>query len=132
MTEGPSNVKAKPITMKQQWLTIAVFVAAIIAVDLANYISDPVEYRRLNLNFFTAVGGLLLSGGHAIWLWMDRRRRGLYIGRWRYGIVFFPLPAVWMYLALEYRTRAIYFIGLCTAIYLVMAGFSQALMAIPR
>jgi hypothetical protein len=107
-------------TLRQEWMVIAICSALAIAVEFVNCISDPVAVRRDKTTLLSIVGALLWWFGHALWLTMDRRRRGLEVGRWRYGVIFFGPLAIWLYLVLEYRVRALYLIPLSLAIYAVI------------
>ncbi len=111
---------APPITLQKEWITIGVFSGFIVMAEVMAYFYDPAEFERGKRNVFSVVAGLLWWLGHGLWLSMDRRRRGLEMGRWRYAVVFLGPLAIWIYLTLEYRARAVYLIPLSLAIYIVI------------
>jgi hypothetical protein len=115
------NSAPPSVTVMQEWLVIALFGSLAVGVELLSYFFDPAEYRNGKTNGFTIVGSLIGWLGHALWLTMDRRRRGLPIGWWRFGVIFLGPVAIWLYLAIEYRARALYLIPLSLAVYLVIA-----------
>jgi hypothetical protein len=66
---------------------------------------------------------LACSLGHAMWISMDRRRRGHNVGAWRYFAILLGPLAVVVYLILEYRGRGVlgalvYAAGLTAAVLL--------------
>lgn len=101
-------------------MVVASCSAVLIAVELWNQCSNPQAYRRNETTLLSILGTLVGWFGHALWLTMDRRRRGLEIGPWRFGVIFFGPFAIWLYLALEYRLRALYLIPLSLAVYLAI------------
>jgi len=117
-----------PITVRKEWLVIALFGGLYVGVELLSYFYDPKEYRNQQTNVFDVAASLIGWLGHAIWLSMDRRRRGLPIGWWRFGVIFLGPLAIWLYLAIEYRARALYLIPLSLAVYLVIALVYMAAM----
>ena len=100
---------------------VGIFAALSVTAEIISYFYDPADFVAGRKNFFSIVSGLTWWLGHGIWLSMDRRRRGLEVGRWRYAVIFFGPLAIWAYMALEYRARALYLIPLTLAIYAVMA-----------
>ena len=125
MTEGDSpaaaNAPERPITVEREWAMIGIFAALCVAAEVLSYFYDPKEFLAGKSNLFSVATNLTWWLGHALWLSMDRRRRGLEGGRWRYWVIFFGPLAIWAYLVLEYRARAVYLIPLHLAIYGVMA-----------
>ena len=113
-------------------MAIVICSAIAIAVELLNYFSDRGAYRRGSTTLLTIIGTLIGWFGHALWLSMDRKRRGLEVGLWRYGVIFFGPFAIWLYLMLEYRLRALYLIPLSMVIYLAIAAVCELAMAIAR
>ncbi len=98
-------------------MAIAFCSFAVIAVEVLDCFSDPAAYHQGKTTLRTIMGTLVGWFGHALWLSMDRRRRGLEIGGWRFGVIFFGPLAIWLYLTLEYRLRALYLIPLSITIY---------------
>ncbi len=113
-------------------MAIVICSAIAIAVELLNCFSDRGAYRRGSTTLLTIIGTLIGWFGHALWLSMDRKRRGLEVGLWRYGVIFFGPFAIWLYLMLEYRLRALYLIPLSMVIYLAIAAVCELAMAIAR
>jgi len=109
-----------PITVKREWAIVGVFAALCVAAEIIGYFDNPADFRAGRRNFFSVLSGLTWWLGHGVWLSMDRRRRGLDVGCWRYGVLFFGPLAIWTYMILEYRARALYLIPLSLAIYAVM------------
>ena len=74
------------ITVRKEWLTIAGFAGAGIAAEIASFLlDDPREKFRV----FEIAANLIWWLGHAVWLSMDRARRGLDTGGgWRYAVIF--------------------------------------------
>lgn len=126
----PSTPAARPITVQQEWILIGVFAAICVGTQLLGYFEDPARFVAGKGNFFSVVSALSWWLGHGVWLSMDRRRRGLEMGRWRYGVLFFGVLAIWLYLALEYRSRALYLIPLTCAIYAVMVVVFMGILVI--
>jgi len=106
------------VTVRKQWITIAVFSALGVAATIASvFFDDP----REKLKVFDVAARLIWWLGHAVWLSMDRSRRGLETGgAWRYAVIFLGPLAIWFYLLVEYRARALYLIPLSLGIYLVI------------
>lgn len=103
--------------VRKQWLTILGFACAVVAAVIASVLlDDPREKFRV----FEVAANLIWWLGHAVWLSMDRNRRGLESGAWRYAVVFLGPVAIWIYLVVEYRLRALYLIPLSLGIYLVL------------
>jgi hypothetical protein len=119
-----------PVTVRQEWMVIGVCAAAMIAAEALGYWSDPAGFTKDRTTGFDILGTLIGWFGHALWLTMDRRRRGLEIGAWRYGVIFFGPLAIWLYLILEYRRRAFYLIPLSVAVYAAIAVLMALVMAV--
>ncbi len=104
-------------TLVQEWMLIGAvsgFVVLCLSVSIALFPEATQEGRRTPA---TIVAGLAMVFGQVGWISMDRKRRGRDVGAWRFLAVFCgPLP-IWLYLALEYRIRALYLIPLSIAIY---------------
>lgn len=105
------------ITVQKEWMAIGIFSALIVAAEVCSFEFEPSDFVHGRNNGFTLVAGLLWWLGHGIWLSMDRRRRGLEMGGWRYAVIFLGPLAIWLYLILEYRQRALYLIPLSLGIY---------------
>ena len=116
------------VTVQKEWITIAGFAAAGIAATVASVLfDDPREKFRV----FQVAANLIWWLGHAVWLSMDRNRRGLESGSgWRYAVIFLGPIAIWLYLIVEYRARALYLIPLSLAIYLVLAVVVAGLLIV--
>jgi len=67
---------------------------------------------------FGLLSGLLDMFAAGMWVTMDRRRRGLEVGYWRFGAVFFGPVALCLYIILEYQSRALIYVPLLVAVYL--------------
>lgn len=111
--------------VRKQWLVIAGFSAAGIAATIASLLLDD---PREKLRVFEIAANLIWWLGHAVWLSMDRNRRGLESGGWRYAVIFLGPLAIWLYLIVEYRLRALYLIPLSLGIYLVIGIVLLGLM----
>jgi hypothetical protein len=111
------------ITVRKEWLTIAGFAGAVVAAEIAGILLDD---PREKIRIFEIAANLIGWLGHAVWLSMDRARRGLDTGSgWRYAVIFLGPLAIWFYLILEYRARALYLIPLSLGIYLIL-GIAMA------
>lgn len=111
------------ITVRKEWLTIAGFSGAVVAAEIAGILLDD---PREKIRIFEIAANLIGWLGHAVWLSMDRARRGLDTGSgWRYAVIFLGPLAIWFYLILEYRARALYLIPLSLGIYLIL-GIAMA------
>ena len=130
---APSSVNdpaPAPVTLRKQWVTIAVFGAFIVMAEVMSYFWDPAEFRQGKRNVFSVVAGLLWWLGHGLWLSMDRRRRGLEMGAWRYAVVLLTPLTIWIYLVLEYRARAAYLIPLSLAIYVLVGAMVVVILGV--
>ena len=110
-----------PITVRKQWLTILVFSLLAMIAELLYCALEPEEFARGRHGVFSVAAGLLWWLGHAVWLSMDRNRRGLESGGWRYAVIILGPVAIWIYLIVEYRARALYLIPLSLGIYGILA-----------
>ena len=111
-----SAAPPKLITLKQEWLVIGVCAALIVGMEVAGAL-----IRDDSRTPFAGASAVVSWFAHAGWLSMDRRRRHLDVGWWRFGALFFGPLAIALYLILEYRARALYLIPLMLAVYLVVA-----------
>jgi hypothetical protein len=109
-------------TLRQQWIVIAVFSAFImlcLGMEAWDYPTELEQGKRTPYEFLVIV---LNSIGCALWIAMDRKRRGLEVGKWRICAVFFGPAAVCIYIIGEYKGRAVYLLPIVVAIYLAL-GF---------
>jgi len=111
----------KPITVRAEWTMVLVCAALVTLFSIIGVLTESRSGRRGDVDFFSGLAGLIWWFGHALWLSMDRRRRGLEVGAWRFGVVFFGFLAVWLYLLLEYRMKGFLLILLALGIYLAIA-----------
>ncbi|HVE42529.1 MAG TPA: hypothetical protein VNM14_21800 [Planctomycetota bacterium] len=121
---------APPITLQKEWMTVGAFSAFIVMAYVMAIFYDPVGVEQGKGNVFTIAATLLWWLGHGMWLSMDRRRRGLEMGKWRYAVVFLGPLAIWIYLVLEYRSRAVYLIPLPLAIYIAIGAVTAGILLI--
>ena len=73
-----------------------------------------------NSQGYTLMMTLLNSFANAMWINMDRRRRGREIGYWRWAAILFGPAATLLYLILEYKARALFFVPILVAVYLAI------------
>ena len=106
---------------------VALLASACLAIDAATFPKAAREGTRTPL---TWVPVILAGLGHGAWISMDRRRRGLEIGYWRFGAILLGPLAITMYLAREYGLRALYLIPLAAAIYLMVCAIPMAILLI--
>jgi hypothetical protein len=59
----------------------------------------------------------LTAAGNAVWITMDRERRGLETGPWRVLALIFGPAVLCVYILLEYKERALLYIPLLLLIY---------------
>jgi hypothetical protein len=126
---------AKPLvlggpTLRQEWILIGVvglLTSACLAIDAATFPTAAREGTRTPL---TWVAVILAGLGHGAWISMDRRRRGLEVGFWRFGAILLGPLVIAMYLAREYGLRALYLIPLAAAIYLMVSAIPMAILLI--
>jgi hypothetical protein len=117
---------SKPIvvggpSLRQEWLLIAglgVLATACLTIDAFTLPKEFGEGTRTPLSWVAVILGALGQGG---WITLDRQRRGLEIGYWRFGAILLGPIVISIYLILEYRLRALYLIPLLAAIYLGIA-----------
>ncbi|MBI2898911.1 MAG: hypothetical protein HYY17_01890 [Planctomycetes bacterium] len=112
---GPARVW-RPSLRQECWF-LAVAVAACYTAELyylKMLAADPADGRLTLLRWLPRVIGVI---GQAVWITIDRRRRGREIGGWWFGIIFLGPLVAWIYLALEYRARALLLIPLSVVVY---------------
>lgn len=101
-------------TVLQQWIVIAVFgvvFAVLLAADLA------VQTRPSELTGFRMIGGGVAALGHALWITLDRQRRGREVGLWRFAAIITGPFAVWLYLCSEYGLRGFVWVLVSLGVY---------------
>ena len=120
---APSPVPTgRPITLRQEWLFLAVVGPILAAFVVADALAFPNEFEKGKHTPLSVIGGIAATVAQGVWITMDRRRRGREVGWWRFGSIFLGPLAVWLYLILEYRGRALYLIPLSIAVYVAILG----------
>jgi hypothetical protein len=117
-------------TLRQEWALIGVvglLTSACLTIDALTF---PKEAREGTRTPLTWVAVILAALGHAAWISMDRRRRGLEVGIWRFGAILLGPLAIALYLAREYGLRALYLIPLAAAVYLMVTAIPMAILLI--
>ena len=105
-------------SLRKEWLLIAVTVAVagtLLSIDAVTFPKETGRGERTPLGF---VAALVLIFSQAAWISMDRNRRGLPVGLWRFGAVLLGPIVIGIYLLAEYRLRALYLIPAMLGIYL--------------
>jgi len=111
----------KPITVRAEWTMVLIFAGLTLFFELVGVFGAPRSYQRGDVSPFSVLSALTWWLGHAMWVSMDRRRRGLEVGGWRFAVVFFGFLAAWAYMVLEYGPKGFLLILLSIGIYLAMA-----------
>src|ERR1041384_6251443 len=101
-----------PTTVRAELIVVGVSVSAVCVFVVWEIVAFPLQLAGGKMTLPGVLGGLSLWLGQALWLTMDRRRRGLDVGRWRYAIIYLGPLVIWTYLLLEYRLKALYLIPL--------------------
>src|SRR5258706_11856036 len=112
MTERDASLPSSSITLRQEWTVILVCAGLVASAEIA-----AVLLNHEWVTILSVLSALTSWFGHAVWLSMDRRRRGLEIGAWRFAVIMIGPFAIAFYLLLEYRARALYLIPLQLAVY---------------
>ena len=118
---SPPPPPSKPITIKDEWILVLIFSGLVVFLEVVGPLSSPESYQRGAINPFEFMAGIAWWLGHGMWVSMDRRRRGLEIGVWRFLVVFFGFLAAWAYMVLEYRLKGLLLILLSIGVYLTIA-----------
>jgi hypothetical protein len=63
--------------------------------------------------------GLLTCAGNAVWITMDRRRRGLEVGSWRFATIFLGPAVLVVYIVKEYREWTLFIVPAVVSVYLL-------------
>jgi len=127
----PEETSGTTVTLRKEWLTILVICVVIVIAEGLSILAEPRDFAAGRNNVYSVAAGLIWWLGHAVWLSMDRSRRGLDSGGpWRYLVIFLGPVAIWLYLIVEYRLRALYLIPLSLAIYAAMAGTFLVFVAV--
>ena len=115
----PARNPPRPFTLRQEWILVGVASLLFMGAALLEALLFPEEFEAGKLNPLTLVH--LVTGilAQALWITMDRKRRGLEVGWWRFGVLFVGPLAIWLYLAVEYRLRALYLVPISALIYAV-------------
>jgi len=69
--------------------------------------------------------------GNALWITMDRRRRGFEVGSWRFATIFLGPAVICVYIILEYKERSLFLLPLVVLTYavaFVSPAFAVALL----
>jgi hypothetical protein len=110
-----------PTTVKAELIVVGVSVSIVTFFSVWEILAFPLQLAAGHITLPGALGGFSLLLGQGLWLTMDRRRRGLTVGLWRYGAIFLGPLAVWAHLLLEYRLKALYLIPLSCVPYFLIA-----------
>jgi hypothetical protein len=121
--EQPASPTAspKPITVRDEWIMVGIFSAIVILLEVVGPLSSSEPHRRNDPNPFEFLAAIAWWLGHGVWISMDRRRRGLEVGSWRFLVLFFGFLATWLYMLLEYRLKGFLLILVSIGIYIVIA-----------
>jgi MFS family permease len=114
----PATMPVSSYTLKQEWLLIAAAVAVVSTLLTIDMVTFPRETGRGERTPLSFVAVLVAAFSHAAWISMDRKRRGLTVGIWRFGAVLLGPVVIGIYLLAEYRVRALYLIPAMLGIYL--------------
>ncbi len=118
------------IAERQEWLLIAAAVAVTSTLLTIDMVTFPKETGRGERTLLSFVAVLVAAFSHAAWISMDRNRRGLPVGIWRFGAVLLGPVAIGIYLLAEYRLRALYLIPAMLGIYLSIGIIALAVSEI--
>ena len=117
-----------PTTVKAELIVIGVSVSVISFFAVWEILAFPRQLAAGRITLPGVLGGLSLLLGQSLWITMDRRRRGLEVGWWRYGAIYLGPLAIWAYFLLEYRLKALFLIPLSFVPY-VLIGVIPYLIA---
>lgn len=109
-------------TLKQEgWLIVIVLglIMVCLGVDAWHF---PLQTAKGDNTPLVFVAGILHMLGCGIWITMDRKRRSLEVGKWRFAAIFLGPIAICCYLILEYKARALLLLPVLVALYAAM-GF---------
>jgi hypothetical protein len=104
-------------TLRHEWMLIGIAVLLAAACPIVEAFDSPAEQTRGTLTLWGILGMLIAGVAQVGWISMDRRRRGREVGQWRFAVLLVGPLAIAVYLALEYRLRALYLIPLMIAVY---------------
>jgi hypothetical protein len=126
------SAPSKPPTVRQQWICVAVLTAII--MGFMGFAANDAMSRPPSGNsaLFPVLAGLFAMFGNAMWITMDRRRRGLEIGPWRFATIFLGPAVICVYLVLEYKERSLFFLPLVVLTYAVAFIFPVFAVALLR
>jgi hypothetical protein len=116
----PPSPSPKPITVRDEWILVGIFSAIVVFLEVVGPLSSSEPQRPGAPNPFEFMAAIAWWLGHGVWISMDRRRRGLEVGYWRFLVLFFGFLATWAYMVLEYRMKGFLLILLSIAIYIVI------------
>lgn len=109
-------------TLHHQCILVGVVAGIIVLCLSSSLILFPEATAQDRNTPGTILAGLATAFGQVGWISMDRRRRGHEVGPWRFFALFCGPLAIWTYLALEYRSRAVYLIPLSFLVYVATFG----------
>jgi hypothetical protein len=112
---------SKPITVRDEWILILIFSAIVVILEVVGPLSSSESPDGGNPNPFEFMAAIAWWLGHGVWVSMDRRRRGLEVGYWRFLVLFFGFLATWTYMLLEYRLKGLLLILASIGIYSLIA-----------
>jgi hypothetical protein len=103
----------------KQWIVLYTFCFIAIGAEIVDVLIGGVD--RCRMNSFDCLSFAVIAIGGAIWISMDRRRRGLKDGWWPFFTLIFGLWVIGLYLCFEYRRRALFLIPLYLLIIVALA-----------
>lgn len=130
METPPPAPPEKLPTVEQQWVLVAVIALIVSGCLTADYVTFPKETRQGQRTPLSVVAGIVAALGHAMWISMDRKRRGLEVGKWRFGAIFLGPFVIALYLAWEYKLRALYLIPVLVLVYVAVGIVPVVVMAV--
>ena len=119
-----------PITVKSEGVVVGVFSAIAVAFHFWDILEFPESYERGQHSLPSILMGLTVWLGQGVWVSMDRRRRGREVGSWRFLVLFLGPLAVWFYIFIEYRSRAILVFLLSLVPYMIVLAFPPLVAAL--
>jgi len=122
---APPPEEWKP-TLRQEFILVGIASAILCVAVAMESAMGPGATTDGSATPVKIMGALACVVGQAGWITMDRKRRGREVGVWRWLAILFGPLAIVIYLALEYRGRALYLIPLCLGIYVAAIGLGAA------
>ena len=117
--EPEESASGPRITLGQEWAVIAGTLAILWALMTLEFFLDPEGFYAEGHTPFGVLMMIVAILGQAIWISMDRTRRGLEVGWWRFTTVLAGVIVIPVYLVTQYNLKGlgltlIYFGLLCT------------------